>query len=579
MLVNEAHDVVHLSERAGRYLEFGGGEPSQHLLRIVRPELRIELHSALYQAAHLRVPVDARGLQVNLGDRTVRLNLRVRPVVGDDEPARGYFLVLFEEVPDDGTEPVSTAVPVRDGEAARQLEHEMRRIKSQLQAAVERRDTQAEELKASNEELQAMNEELRSSTEELETSKEELQSVNEELRTVNQELKIKVEEQAQAADNIQNLISSSDIGTIFLDRQLRIKLFTPRVRDVFHLIPTDLGRPLSDISSSLLSGELTAVVERVLDRLERVDRELETRPGQWHLMRVVPYRTADDRIDGVVLTFVDITERKHQEDQLRASEEQLRQARSDLERQVTHRTKELASAIGRLDAEVAERRQAEERVRGLLGRLISVQEDERRRIARDLHDHLGQQLAGLRLRVASLHHLEAGGRPVSGEIDQIDTLIGQLDRDLDFFTWELRPPALDDLGIVDALGTFVREWSRNFSIPAQFHSLGLEDGRLRPDIEVSLYRISQEALNNTYKHAHASQVGVVLERRDREVVLVIEDDGVGFDRAALPGGDRALGLTGMSERAVLVGGTLDIETSPGQGTTVFVKVPAMFVGS
>ena len=137
-----------------------------------------------------------------------------------------------------------------------QLEEEIRRVKTQLRAAVEQYETQAEELKASNEELQAMNEELRSSAEEIETSKEELQSVNEELQTVNQELKIKIEEQIQANDDIQNLINSTEIGTVFLDRSARIKLFTPRARDVFNLIPADRGRPLSDINSVLVNADL-----------------------------------------------------------------------------------------------------------------------------------------------------------------------------------------------------------------------------------------------------------------------------------------------------------------------------------
>jgi two-component system CheB/CheR fusion protein len=579
VLVNEDHELVHLSPRAGRYLQFHGGDPSQNLVRLVRPELRIELHSALYQATQLRVPVDAQGLRVRVDDRTVTINMRIRPVIGAEEPARGCFLVIFEESPDDGAEAASRAVPLQEGNAAELLQDEVHRVKGQLRGAVERHETQAEELKASNEELQAINEELRSSAEELETSKEELQSLNEELRTVNQELKVNVDEQAQAANDIQNLINSTDIGTIFLDRQSRLKFFTPRVRDVFNLIPTDLGRPLSDINSPLLKSDLSADIHRVLDRLERVDRELETNDGRWHLMRIVPYRTADDRINGVVLTFVDITDRKKSEDDLRASEEQLRQARAGLERDVDHRTRELATVISRLDTEVRERRQAEDRVRGLLGRLITVQEDERRRIARDLHDHLGQQITGLRLKHESLRGLDERRQPLEGELAQVEELIGRLDRDLDFFTWELRPPTLDDFGIVTALGNFVHEWSRNFSVPAKFHSHGLDDARFASGIETSLYRISQEALNNIYKHAQASQVDVLLERRDGEVVLVIEDNGRGFDRSCLRDGDHSLGLTGMSERAALVGGTVDIETEPGKGTTVYVKMPATLAGS
>jgi two-component system CheB/CheR fusion protein len=327
LVVNEEHEIVHLSERAGRYLSFSGGEPSHQLLSVIRPELRLELRTALYQAAQLRTSVDVNGLTVALDDRRVRVDMRVKPVLRQDDPARGFFLVLFEETPDAAAAP-SAAVPVRmqPGEPIRQLEDEVGRLRSQLRSTVEQYETQAEELKASNEELQAINEELRSATEELETSKEELQSLNEELRTVNQELKLKIEEQTQASNDVQNLINSTDIGTVFLDRAGCIKLFTPRARDIFSLIPADRGRPLSDINTYLERVDLMADVEHVLDRLDRVEREVATKNGRWHLMRVGPYRTSDDRIEGVVLTFVDITEQRQAVDRVRQSEERLRRA-------------------------------------------------------------------------------------------------------------------------------------------------------------------------------------------------------------------------------------------------------------
>src|SRR5437588_10219402 len=145
-----------------------------------------------------------------------------------------------------------------------------------------------------------MNEELRSSAEELETSKEELQSVNEELTTVNQELKIKIEELSQANDDFRNLMNSTDIGTIFLDRALRVKLFTPGARDIYNLLPADVGRPLSDITGQIAVGDLPASLERVLDTLQSVQREICTRAGRWYLMNLLPYRTSEDRIEGVI---------------------------------------------------------------------------------------------------------------------------------------------------------------------------------------------------------------------------------------------------------------------------------------
>lgn len=169
-----------------------------------------------------------------------------------------------------------------------------------------------------------MNEELRSSAEELETSKEELQSINEELRTVNQELKVKVEETSLVNNNLQNLINSVEIGTIFLDRSLRVVFFTPRARDLFNLISSDYGRPLSDITSRFQYGDLITDVETVLGNLLPLEREVRTGDNRVYMMRLLPYRTAEDRINGVVLTFIDLTARKRAEEELRSSEERLR---------------------------------------------------------------------------------------------------------------------------------------------------------------------------------------------------------------------------------------------------------------
>ena len=197
-------------------------------------------------------------MEVTIDGQPRRINLAVRPILDQEEPARGFFLVLFSEPDAADADTVSPSTVQLSGplttETAQQLEDELLRLKAQLRATIDQYETQVEEAKASNEELQAINEELRSAAEELETSKEELQSVNEELTTVNQELKIKIEELAVTNNNFQNLINSTEIGTIFLDRLLRVKLSTPRVRDVFNLLPLDAGRPLSDITSSLLDN-------------------------------------------------------------------------------------------------------------------------------------------------------------------------------------------------------------------------------------------------------------------------------------------------------------------------------------
>jgi len=323
IVINEEYDIVHLSDSAGKYLQVTGGEPSQNLLKLVRPELRLDLRSAIYQAIHKKTAVEVQNLPVTTDNQKIEtINLHIKPVLRNDDIARGFILVLFEptaEKKDKEKEIVSSS----DESVARQLEEELIRVKKQLRNSVEQHEFQAEELKASNEELQAMNEELRSAAEELETSKEELQSINEELSTVNQELKIKIEETTLSSNNLRNLIDSVDIGTMFLDRSLRIMLFTPAIRNIFNLIPGDFGRPLSDITNRLEYQYLQEDIHTVLENLQLVEREVRTTDGNTYMMHVLPYRTAEDRINGVVITFVDISKRKETENNLKTSESRL----------------------------------------------------------------------------------------------------------------------------------------------------------------------------------------------------------------------------------------------------------------
>lgn len=326
LVVNEEYDIVHVSERARRYLEIPAGEPSFNLLKVAKEDLRLDVRTALYQAAQRRTTIKTGSLTVRHADRAEAVHIVVRPMLeGAETDAHGFFLVLFEPAAasDTGEMPAyaetSLAEPV-----ARQLENELTRTKTQLRAAFEQHEVQTEELRASNEELQAINEELRSAAEELETSKEEAQSLNEELSTVNQELKVNIEEVTQSKNNLLNLINSTDIGTIFLDRAFRVQLFTPAAGKIFNLIPNDFGRPLSDITHRLREDDLLTLAETVLDKLQTIEREVRTLDGRDFLMRLLPYRTADDRIQGVVVTFFDITARARAEEALRINEERIR---------------------------------------------------------------------------------------------------------------------------------------------------------------------------------------------------------------------------------------------------------------
>ena len=266
----------------------------------------------------------------------------------------------------------------------------------------------------------------------------------------------------------------------------------------------------------------------------------------------------------IVGTHFDLTERKEAEQALRRSHE-------ELEVRVRERTVELALANESLRAEIGERERAERARTDLLGRLVFAQEDERRRIAREMHDQFGEQLTALGHRIASLKEAAAGRPDLREPIEALQQVAQQLDRDVDHLVWELRPTALDDLGLQAALSNYVQNWSARTGIAVELHTSGLRDDRLGSEAETTLYRIAQEALTNVAKHSRAKNVELILERRADHVLLIVEDDGAGFDPGLRTGG---FGLLGMQERASLVGASLEIESAAGQGTTILVRMAA-----
>jgi PAS domain S-box-containing protein len=221
---------------------------------------------------------------------------------------------------------------------------------------------------------------------------------------------------------------------------------------------------------------------------------------------------------------------------------------------------------------LAERQRAEQARTEWLTRRVFAQEDERRRIAREMHDQFGEQLTALARRIEQLKDAAEGRTELAAPIGALENIARQLDRDVEQLVWELRPTALDDLGLRAALANYVKTWSEREKIPAQLHMSGLLDDRLPPDTETTLYRIAQEALTNTARHSRASRVDVILERRGDDVLLVVEDNGVGFDLSEKPGEGSSFGLVGMQERAALVGAALQIESAPGGGTTVLLRL-------
>ena len=563
LIVNGEHEILHLSQGAAPFLQFAAGEPSTNLLRVVHPALRTELRAALFRARQTGATVVTGGVAFELADQRRVVALNVSPA---SELAPEYMLVVFEEhasaaraapIPSIGDEPVM-----------RHLEHELEHTKQHLRDLVEQHEASTEELKASNEELQAMNEELRSATEELETSREELQSINEELTTVNQELKSKVDELGQSNSDLHNLMGATAIATIFLDRELRIMRFTPPAVGLFAIISSDLGRPLADLQHRLVYPQLLSDAKTVLQQLVPIEHEVGEVGGGLFLARILPYRTTDDHIAGVVLTFIDVSERQAAQDELKRTQQQL-------EDRVHERTAQLATANGALVQEVRRHEKAEKGRLDLQRRLLTAQEDERSRISRELHDEVGQQLSALML---SLQGLEAA-LPVgetSTKLRELRATAEHVGKEIHQLASELRPVALDKLGLSRALASYLDAWRVRSGIDVDFASLGIDELQLPGSIETTLYRVVQEATNNVQKHAAASKVSVSLSRRGDQVVLIVEDDGRGFDPETLSSeGDAArIGIAGMRERATIVGGQLTIDAPLGHGTTVRVIVPA-----
>jgi two-component system CheB/CheR fusion protein len=314
ILVDEAHRVQHMSETAGRYLQPSGGPLSSDVADLVRPELRFELRSALHRLFEQQQPSLSLPMLVRFNGKRHRVHIQVKAADGDEAPRNAIVMFIEGDTVEDDF-PVSD--PEASNDTVRRLTQELELTQARLRTVRQESDAATEELRAANEELQSINEEYRSTSEELETSKEELQSINEELQTVNTELKMKLETISRAHSDLQNLMAATDFGTLFLDASLRIKRFTEHVTELFSVTPADEGRPITDFAHQLEYDGLTRDVRNVLSELTPVRREVHSHNDRWYDLRMRPYRTVDNKIDGVVITFVDITERRADEQQLK----------------------------------------------------------------------------------------------------------------------------------------------------------------------------------------------------------------------------------------------------------------------
>jgi two-component system, chemotaxis family, CheB/CheR fusion protein len=336
VIANDKGDIFYISGRTGKYLEPAAGKANWNLFAMAREGLRYELADAFHKAVRLKQSVSIHNLKVEIhGGGTVFVDVMVQRL---EEPGslQGLVLILFTEVRPPVVEEAARPSKRRAGKGpSSRVGEELQRVRAEARITREEMQTAQEELRSANEELQSTNEELQSTNEELTTSKEEMQSLNEELQTVNSELQTKVDALTRTSNDMKNLLDSTDIATLFLDRALNVRRFTPQTVRIIKLIPSDIGRPITDLVSELNYPDLAANVRQVLRTLAPIEKVVTTSSGRWFNVRIMPYRTIDDRIEGVVITFSDISTAKALEAKLRATQ-------ATLELRITDQSVELS---------------------------------------------------------------------------------------------------------------------------------------------------------------------------------------------------------------------------------------------
>ena len=550
LVVNERLEVVHLSGGAGRYLHLGEGEPSHDLIALSRGDLRLELRAALYQAFEKGLPTTRR-VRAD-GDGGPPVSLRVHPPVEGGEAGR-YALVVFEEQARTEAEEPEAPPQAPDGSGHRRavtrLEEELRRTREQLEHASAARDRTVAELQAANQELRSINEEQRAAAEELETSREEIQSVNEELTTINQEHQTTIEELKRTNADLRNLIESTEIGTIFLDREMRIRRFTPAVEALFNFVGTDGGRPLAHITHRLHYPALVEDVQGVLTSLRRIEREVRSEAGAWYVVRINPYRAFDDRVDGVVLTCYDITAQKRVEEELREAKlaaEAANLAKGAFLATLSHEFRTPLNAIlGFAD------------ILHLDGPLTEAQERKIERIrAGSWH------LASMIDEILSFAKLDEGREQVRSE------------------RFDARSVAREAEMLVEPLAA-AKGLAFVLDLPGEAAWLETDAGKAR--------QILANLCGNAVKYTERGEIRLSVRAEGEQVVFEVADSGIGiapehqariFDRfwqvdsaSTRSFGGMGIGLAAAREFSRLLGGDVEVESEPGRGSTFRVRLP------
>jgi len=540
VLINGKHECLYSLGPTDRYLRVAPGQPTHDLLSMVREGLSAKLRSAIQRALQERARV------VVTSDRTAAedgpsFSVDVRPVMSEGEE---LLLVCFIDNPKRDPKPAAPVAP-EDASRVSELEREVETTRTELQAAIHSLEISSEEQKAINEEALSVNEEFQSTNEELLTSKEELQSLNEELTALNGQLQETLERQRTTSNDLQNVLFSTDVATIFLDRDLNIRFFTPATKSLFNVIPGDVGRPLADLSSLAVDGALLGDARTVLAASTPVEREIEARNGAWYVRRVLPYRTEENVVDGVVITFVDITERRHVADALETAKRLAEQATVVKSRFLAAASHDLRQPMQTLTL-----------LHGLLAK--AVEGETAKKLVARFDETLGA-MSGMLNTLLNLNQIEAG----VVQADIVDFPINDLfDRMRDEFIYHAQARGLS-LRVVPS--------------GASVHG----DPRL-------LEQMIRNLLANALKYTKRGKVLLGCRHRDGVLSVEIWDTGIGIADSELqaifeeyhqvdnPSRDRDLGL-GLGLAIVrrlgnLLGHKVRVRSRPGRGSVFSIEI-------
>lgn len=540
VLVNSRYEVLYFCGETDEFLARPRGAPTQDLLAMVREGLRSRVRSALDDAASSHLTVDVFGARMKSGNAFAPVHITITPSFSSE--LGKLYLVVFRHDLQPSLIPIDKST---QGALVRHLEEELQATRDDLQGTIERYESAVENLKISTEEVVTTNEELRSLNEELESSKEELQSLNEELTTVNQQLETKLREIEVANSDLHNLLTSSDIATVCLDQALRIKWFAPATQRQFNFIASDIGRPISDLSSGMGDSELIAAAHSVLMKKPMADFEFQVENGRWYIRRVLPYTTDSAQIHGVIVTYTDITD-------IRLAIEANNATRRDLDETV----------------------EKTEQMRALSTALALAEERERRSLAKYLHDDLGQIFAVISLKAVAVHKQKMSA-PLRLAVEDCTAAIAKANDKLREMAFQLNPPMLDQLEFATALQWLTDEVHRVYALDISIEDDG-KPKQLEPAMSATVFRAVRELLTNVSKHAKIEKATIHLIRNDDNTMsLSVNDAGAGFahDHATGLEARAQLGLISMRERLDLMGGKVAIHSNPGDGTSVVLTVP------